>query len=417
MNRTFSILFHKLESKAQPDNTVPIYMRLTIDGKRAEISTKRYVDPDKWDAKAQKLSGKTDEVKAFNSYLKTLEQQVYDAHQRLMVAGKTITAETLKNNLTGADARPRMLVPIIQQHNDNVKVLIGNGYSRPTWVKYNTTLSHIQDFLIWKYHVSDMDIRTLDIAFISELEFYLRSQKKIDVNTNAKYIKNLKKIIQECVAKNWLDKNPFIGYKLKAKKTEREFLTPAELQTLEEKQPAIERTAQVRDIFIFSCYTGLSYIDVANLTPDNVSIGIDGEKWVFTHRQKTQSASRIPLLPPALAIIERYARHPKALNTGRLLPVPSNQKLNAYLKEIADCCGIKKELTFHMARHTFATTVTLTNGVPMETVKEMLGHAKLQTTQIYGKIVDSKVSHDMQQLRSRYAGKLEVVRSKEASGG
>jgi len=171
----------------------------------------------------------------------------------------------------------------------------------------------------------------------------------------------------------------------------------------------------VRDIFVFSCYTGLSYIDVANLTPDNIALGIDGEKWVFTHRQKTEAASRIPLLPPPLEIIERYARHPKAMHSGRLLPVPSNQKLNAYLKEIADCCSIKKELTFHMARHTFATTVTLTNGVPMETVSKMLGHTKLKTTQIYGKIVDSKVSNDMGQLRNKYAGQLDVVKDKEVA--
>jgi site-specific recombinase XerD len=257
------------------------------------------------------------------------------------------------------------------------------------------------EFLQWKYQITDINIRELNFEFINDFEFYLKSQKKIDVNTNAKYIKNVKKIVNECVAKNWLDKDPFMGYKIKTKHTEREFLNEFELKDIEEKEFVIERLNHVRDIFLFSCYTGLAYIDIFNLTKENISIGIDGEKWIFTHRQKTETASRIPLLSSALVILDKYAKHPKAINENKLLPVPSNQKVNAYLKEIGDCCGIKKELTFHIARHTFATTITLNNGVSLESVSKMLGHKKFQTTQIYAKILDKKVSDDMLQLKQK----------------
>ncbi|MBK8088894.1 MAG: integrase catalytic domain-containing protein [Chitinophagaceae bacterium] len=202
--------------------------------------------------------------------------------------------------------------------------------------------------------------------------------------------------------KNWLQKHPFLGYKLKTKQTERPYLSETELKNLEAKEFTIERLAHVRDMFVFSCYTGLAFIDVSNLTKDSITIGIDGERWIYTSRQKTKTASRIPLLPPALAIIEKYKANPQACNKMKLLPIPSNQKVNAYLKEIADLCEIKKQLTFHIARHTFATTVALTNGVPIESVSKMLGHKKLQTTQHYAKILDKKVSADMQPLRDKF---------------
>ncbi|MCU7552858.1 site-specific integrase [Chitinophagaceae bacterium LB-8] len=401
MNKTFTLLYFLKKGKLQSDGTVPIYLRLTIDGKRADISSKRYIDPKKWNAKAQKVDGKSEETRSVNVYLKTLEQQVYDAHRELLDAGKHITAETLKNKLTGVEEKQRLLVQIMEQHNKNLEALIGKGYSRATWVKYTTTSRHVKDFLKWKFNLADISIKDLSFEFASDFEFYLKSQKSIDINTNAKYIKNLKKIVKECVAKGWLEKDPFMSFKLKAKASDRTFLTQHELDLLENKQFTIERLNHIKDIFLFSCYTGLAYIDLANLKSYQISIGIDGEKWIFTSRQKSDEPSHVPLLPTAMAIIEKYAAHPKVLNSGKLLPIPSNQKVNSYLKEIADVCGITKELTFHVARHTFATTVTLTNGVPIESVSKMLGHKKLQTTQIYAKILDKRVSDDMKVLRTK----------------
>lgn len=400
--QTFSILFWVCKNRFK-NGKAPIYSRVTIGNKRIEISTQREVPLLAWDSRAQMVTGKNQEAKETNNHLATIKAKLLSCQSKLEARCDVITVEVFKDEYYGKVERPRMLLQIVQQHNEDIKKLIGKDYSRATWVKYETTRKHLTEFLKWKYRISDINIKELGFEFITDFEFYLKSEKSIDVNTNAKYIKNLKKIIHECVAKDWLPKDPFMAYKIKAKKTEREFLIEIELQQLQEKEFEIERLDHIRDIFLFSCYTGLAYIDVFNLTTNNIALGIDGEKWIFTHRQKTEAPSRIPLLPPALVILQKYKDHPAAKNSNKLLPVPSNQKTNAYLKEIASCCGIKKELTFHIARHTFATTVTLTNGVPIESVSKMLGHKKLQTTQHYAKILDKKVSADMKLLREKYS--------------
>ena len=410
--QTFSILFWIAKNRIK-NGKAPLSARLTVNGQRIEISAQRDVSILEWDSKSQIVSGRSQEAKEINNHLAMIKAKFLNCQGKLEIRGESITAESLKKEYTGVVERPRMLVEIIEHHNNDIKTLIGKDYSRATWVKYNTTQTHVEEFLKWKYSITDINLKKLNFEFINDFEFYLKSQKNIDVNTNAKYIKNIKKIIKECVAKNWLDKDPFMAYKVKAKKTEREFLTELELQAIQEKEFTMERLNHIRDIFIFSCYTGLAYIDIYNLSPNNIALGIDGEKWIFTHRQKTETASRIPLLSPALAILDKYKSHPEIISKKKLLPVPSNQKVNAYLKEIATVCEINKELTFHCARHTFATTVTLTNGVPIETVSKMLGHTKLQTTQIYAKILDKKVSGDMQVLRNKF--QIKVVDLKTGS--
>jgi site-specific recombinase XerD len=412
--QSFSILFWLKKNRIK-NGKAPIYARVTINGNRLEISAQREISVVEWNSGSQKARGKSAEANMINNDLAFIQTKILSCRSNLVAQGEVVTPESLKKEYSGVVERPRMFVEIIQQHNNDIKTLIGKGYSKATWVKYNTTQKHIQEFLKWKYSATDIILNKLNFEFINDFEFYLKSQKNIDVNTNAKYIKNIKKIVRECVAKNWLDKDPFMAYKVKAKKTEREFLTELELQAIQEKHFPIERLEHIRDLFIFSCYTGLAYIDIYNLTKDNISIGIDGEKWIFTHRQKTETASRIPLLQPALDILNKYANHPAAVSGKKLLPVPSNQKMNAYLKEIATVCGINKELTFHMARHTFATTVTLTNGVPIESISKMLGHTKLQTTQIYAKILDKKVSNDMQALRNKFQATSKVIDLKTGS--
>ena len=226
-------------------------------------------------------------------------------------------------------------------------------------------------------------------------------------NTTIKYLRNFKKIIHLAVANDWLYKYPFQAHKAKIKEVKRDFLTQEELERVNEKEFSTARLNVVKDVFVFCCYTGLSYVDVAKLTPNNLTKGLDNETWLFVDRTKTGSSSHVPLLPPALEIIQKYKDHPESGNKGLLLPVISNQKLNAYLKEIADICGINKHLTFHIARHTFATTVTLTNGVPIESVSSMLGHKNLKTTQIYAKVVKKKISEDMKKLKEKLGSNLE----------
>ena len=330
-----------------------------------------------------------------------MESKLYDTHYTLIRENEIITAKVIKSKYSGAADRQRMLIPIFEKHNDEVTALIGKEFAAGTLERYKTSLSHTIQFLKWKYKVGDIDIRKINHEFVTDYDFFLRSVRNCANNTTVKYIKNFKKIIRISIANGWLDKDPFAKYKAKLKVVERVFLYEEELQTVLEKTFAIERLNQVKDIFMFSCFTGLAYSDVKKINCKNIITAIDGKKWLFINRTKTGNASSVPLLPPALEILVKYEKHSLCKSQDKLLPVLSNQKMNSYLKEIADICGIEKQLTFHTARHTFATTVTLNNDVSMESVSKMLGHKTIHATQHYAKLSDKKLSHDMQFLYSR----------------
>jgi integrase len=219
-----------------------------------------------------------------------------------------------------------------------------------------------------------------------------------------KHMQRFRKILNLGVKLEWLQKNPFDSYDITFEKTERGFLTPIELENIEKKAISSKRLEFIRDLFVFSCYTGLSYVDAVNLSVSSLILGIDGQKWISTRRKKTNTPLKIPVLPRALEIIEKYKSHPGSMNRETVFPLISNQKVNSYLKEIADLCGIEKNLTFHLARHTFATTITLSNGVPIETVSKLLGHHSIATTQIYAKVLENKVSEDMNKLKDKLFG-------------
>ncbi|RKS02968.1 site-specific integrase [Flavobacterium sp. 102] len=403
MNSPVSILFYIKRAKVNSNGVCPIYVRVTIDAKRFEFSANKSVSPDNWSSEGSKVKGGTKEARTINEYLDYLKTKVLDAEKRLFKKDMEVTSENLKNEIFGANDRKRMLIPIFQDHNNKIKELVGKEYAPGTLERYKTSLKHTEEFLQWKYQISDIDITKIDNAFVCDYEFYLRSVRNCANNTAVKYLKNFNKIIKLCLDNDWIDKNPFANYKSKIKEVERVYLAEAEIQSIIEKDFKTERLSLVRDIFLFSCFTGLAYIDVKNLTKSHISYGIDGEKWIFTHRQKTESASKIPILPVTQLIIDKYENHPQCVNEDKLLPILSNQKMNAYLKEIAGVCEIEKELTFHIARHTFATTVTLTNGVPIESVSKMLGHKNLRTTQHYAKVLDRKVSDDMKILKDKFS--------------
>jgi site-specific recombinase XerD len=403
MNTTSSILFYIKRSKANVDGICPIYVRVTILTRRFEFSSNKYIDPKRWSQEGSNVKGTNEDSRSINNHLDNIKSKIYDAEKRLYKKDIILTSINLKNELFGITENKRMLIPIFKDHNNKIKELIGNEYAPGTLERYNTSLKHTINFLEWKYKISDIEISKIDHAFITEYEFYLRSVRKCCNNTAIKYIKNFNKIIKICLANDWLDKNPFANYKSKVKEVDRVYLSEGEIQNIINKDFKNDRLSLVRDIFLFSCFTGLAYIDVKNLTKSHISIGIDGDKWIFTHRQKTESASKIPILSVTQMIIDKYENHPQSVYEEKLLPILSNQKMNAYLKEIAAVCEIEKELTFHIARHTFATTVTLTNGVPIESVSKMLGHKNLRTTQHYAKVLDRKVSEDMKILRDKFS--------------
>jgi site-specific recombinase XerD len=271
-------------------------------------------------------------------------------------------------------------------------------YRKSTLVKYQSTEKHLIDYLKWRAKGCDVLLPDLRIEFASNFVYYLQAEKGLSINSSGKIFKNLKKIIRDCVDKDWLDKDPFGRYKVKHVDPKVPHLSNEELKALEEKEIIIRRLAVVRDKFVFSCYTGFAYVDVANLTTAHLKTGIDGKTWLIKPRQKTGISERVPLLPSYLRIHQLYMDHSQSNSNGKLLPIPSNQKVNAYLKELADICGITTPQTFHVARHTFASTVTLYNGVFIESVSKMLGHRSIKTTQIYARVSDKKISDDTTRL-------------------
>ena len=349
MKTKITLHFYAKSTKANATGQLPIYVRLTVDGKRLEFSTKKFVETSKWSSELSKMKGNSEEARSINSYLDLMKTKVFNAQMELMHRNENLTIENFKEKLLGTEQHQRMLIPIFQDHNNKIKELVGKEYAPGTLERYKTSLSHTIEFLQWKYKVSDIEINKIDHAFVTDYEFWLRSVRNCANNTAVKYIKNFSKIIKLCLANDWLDKNPFANYKSKVKEVERVYLSEEEIQNIIEKDFKTERLSLVRDIFLFSCFTGLAYIDVKNLTKSHISIEIDGEKWIFTHRQKTETASKIPILPVTQMIIDKYANHPKSNNEDRLLPILTNQKMNAYLKEIAGVCEIEKELTFHIA--------------------------------------------------------------------
>ena len=404
MSATISVSFYARKSRAKEDGQTPIFMRVKLGKDYFDTNTKLFIKADSWSGSLGKAKGNGEQAKFTNALIDSFKTKVLDYQRSLMVEGKPITIEAIKNKWLGVTTeRPRLLLEIFEHHNKQMKELIDKEFSPLTYERYVTSKKHTRDFIKWKFNVDEIDIKELNYEFITDYEFWLKSIRNCDHNTTMKYLSNFKKIVNICLKNGWLPRDPFLGYKMSKREVERLYLTIDDLELISSKNLHIPRLDQVRDIFLFCCYTGLAYADVKKLTRSEISIGIDGEKWIFTHRQKTESATRVPLLPIAINILDKYKDHPQCINADRLLPVLSNQKMNGYLKEIADVSGISKKITMHTARHTFATTITLTNGVPLETVSKMLGHKNLKTTQHYAKILDIKVSQDMSVLRSKFS--------------
>lgn len=394
---TFSILFW-LKHANTKNGKAPLYARITVNGKRAELSLKRKLSISDWNAKKSRLKGLSNETKMLNNYIKQVNSELFESYQKLKTENKLVTSSIIKSHFLGNDENSQTLCDIIEYHNEHMKSTLRWG----TQKNYFTTHKYIFLFLKQKHKTTDIFLSELNYKFIIDFERFLRRQKSMGNNTVMKHIERLRKMVSLAYKMEWMDKDPFIKFEAKYERKERTFLTLEELQKIENKVFNIPRLQLIKDLFVFSCYTGLSYGDVMGLTENNLCIGIDRKQWIYSQREKTNIPVKIPLLSKALDIIEKYKTHPNTINKKTLFPNISNQKLNSYLKEIADVCGIRKNLTFHIARHTFATTVTLSNGVPIETVSKLLGHKKITTTQIYAKVIERKVSEDMQRLEQRF---------------
>ncbi len=399
---SFAILSYIRKGKFDKLGNAPIYIRITVNSKRAEFSVKRKVQPKNWCSIRGRVKGSSSKAKSLNHFIDELEAKAFNIHAKLMTKKKPFDAELIKRKLLNIEEAHKTLLQIYDEHNDQIKELIGIDYSYGAYRRHIRTRNHLNNFIIQEYKSEDYFVKEIGLKFINRFHHYLITKKIGNQNTTTKYVVNFKKIMRIAFANNWVHKDPFFHWKAKWKKVEREVLTELELRIMMEKEFKIKRLEQVRDIFVFCCFTGLAYIDVQKLSENHVILKMNGSRWIKINRSKTDSRSTIPLLPAAEEIIKKYANHPITLQNGLLLPVISNQRTNAYLKEIADACNIEKHLTFHLARHTFATTVTLANGIPIESVSKMLGHQSLKTTQIYAKVIDQKLKEDMDKLREKY---------------
>ena len=399
---TFSILFW-INTNRTTNNQSTIFARITVNGRRVNLSLKQKIDVDQWDAKRQKAKGNTVSAREINYYLDDIKSSLVQCYRDFRSENKTPLPEQIKARFLGEDKKIHTLQDIIDYHNGKMALKL----SQKTMCHYKTSQKYLLAYVGKEYKSSDISLNDLDYAFVIGFESFLRSYKpnhyqgSIGNNAVMKHIQRLRKMVTLAYHIEWIDRDPFVKFKPVLEKKEREFLTDSELKSIENLFSPIERLTVVKDLFIFSCYTGISYGDIMKLTNNNVLTGIDGNQWIMGKRNKTNIPFKIPILPTVEKIIKNYKDHPRTYSNGKLMPSISNQRLNSYLKEIADLCGIKKNLTFHMARHTFATTVTLSNGVPIETVSKLLGHTKIATTQIYARVVEQKVSEDMEVLKNR----------------
>ncbi|WP_339917125.1 site-specific integrase [Yeosuana marina] len=405
-SNTFSVVLFTRKSRSKQQE-LSIYARITVNGKRSEISLKRHVQQKEWDTSKNRGRGNSYPIQTLNRYLDQEYSRLLDCHKQLLEEDKVVSSQAIKSRYLGEDNAQKTLNELLVYHNTNMVNVLKLG----TMKNYYTTERYLHKFLKQKQKTKDIYLKQLNYRFIIDFEQYLRnyrnSKKQLMLSNNGvmKHLERFKKIINLGIKLEWITKNPFNQFQLKFEKYDRQYLTERELQLIEGTCFNNDRLERVKDCFLFSCYTGLSYIDVKELTSNQITKGIDNNHWIFTKREKTNETVKVPILPQAMDIINKYKEDSENRIGKPLLPLSSNQKTNSYLKEIAMAIGIHKNITFHVARHTFATTVMLSNGVPIETVSKLLGHTKLSTTQIYARVVETKISEDIQNLLIRFKTK------------
>ena len=391
MRSTFKVLFFLKRDKQKKDGSVPVYCRITIDGKEARFGMKKNIDPKLWNIKEGKATGKSTESSEINALLEKTKAGIHKIYRDVQERENAVSAEKVKNIFLGIDSKQYMLLKAFDEHVEEKFNLIGKRIVKSTYNRYYYLRIRLSEFLTEKYHLSDIPLREINYQFIRDFEMYLLIVRGNKQSTIAQYLINLKKIVELAYKNEWIFRNPFINYKIEDEKSERGYLTQREVEILMnwKLDKKLERT---RDVFIFCCFTGLSYIDVFKLTKEKINLSIDGQQWIMGKREKTDMDYFIPMMEIPKKILEKYKN--ETFKDGKLLPVKVSLTVNRHLKEISEICGISKHLTFHLSRHTFAT-LTMSKGVSLESVSKMLGHKNIQTTQIYAKMTTEKVGRDM----------------------
>ncbi len=400
---TFGLLFYIRRDKTNKKGEAPVFMRLTINGERADASIKRFIEPHAWNSAKGKANEKCRGGKDLNLYLDAISANILRIQRDFELDKKEVSAQIILNRYLGKEQSDRhTLMEVFRAHNEKCRALSGISLAPGTVIRYETTLRLTEEFLQKSYQKEDCYLDEVTNQFIEDFEFFLKTVRRCCHNTTSKYLMNFKKIIRIALAKGWMKKDPFAQIRFHLDPVEREFLEKQELKAMLNKAISIPRLAQVRDIFCFCCLTGLAFTDVQQLKEEHLVADIHGKIWIRKARQKTKNMCNIPLLDEAQKILDRYKEHPYCQTHGVLLPVCSNQKMNSYLKELADICGIRKNLSTHCARHTFAT-LTLASGATIDNVAKMLGHANVNMTRRYAKVLDSSIMRDMEVVAENMA--------------
>jgi site-specific recombinase XerD len=398
-NRYFSIKLFLRAERRNSDGKAMIYARIRLDRDKIELSTHKSVKPTNWDD-AKGIAIKTTEAGTINAHLETFKSKINNAYSQLYIAQQEITLDAIKGLVLGEPIKPKhTLLSVATEHNVHFKSMLGIKYSPGSYKNYKTTLAYLTEFVPSYTGKSDIALEAVNYKFCESFFTYLTTKKKCHTNGANKQLQRLKKIMNYAIKLGYIQTNPMATYTLEFEPVNKVALTIPEIQKLSKLKLHRKVLENVRDVFLMQCFTGLSYSDIKQLSAKHLSIAVNKTYWIHMERQKTKVSFAIPLLPQALVILQKHM--PERPTDEPLFPVLSNQKMNENLKLIQELAGISKNLTTHLARHTFATTITLSNGVPIETVSRMLGHTKLSTTQIYAKVLDTKISKDMAALEQK----------------
>lgn len=400
---TLSVLFIIKKAKLLKNGEAPICMRITVNKRVAEVMIKRSIPIDLWNQKKECSKGKDRVAAELNHYINTVRAKVLQIHRELEIDNKPITADIIKDCFYGRDKVQRSLLEVYAEHNEKCRALIGKEYTESTVTKFDTSINRLKEYIRSNYHRDDIMLAELDGQFIRDFDFWLKTDKHCQNNSALKHLKNLKKVIRIALANDWIKKDPFYGIHFKQDEVNVEFLSREELDILMNKEFTIKRLEQVRDVFVFCCFTALAFVDVQQLSREHLIKDNNGALWIRKARQKTNQMCNVPVLSIPQRILRKYEDNAECIKKGVLLPVISNQRMNAYLKEIADVCGIAKRLTTHVARHTAATVVFLANDVSMENVSKILGHSNIRMTQHYAKVLDSSIMRDMVNVEKNFS--------------
>ena len=405
---SFRVLFFLKKTRLLKNGEASVCMRITVNGTRVENNIRKSIDPALWSQAKETARGKSRRACDLNTYIEEARIKLYQIFCELEQQNRPVTAHLLQELFFGQEKpeEVRTLLGTMQEHNDQCRALVGTDYALITVRRYESCRRYLAELIRQRYGKEDLPLAEVNGELVRAFAFYLKTEKGCQQNTVIRYMKCLKKITNLARANDWMAKDPFLGIRFHEKEVVREFLTMDELQTIYRKEFPLERLTLVRDVFIFAAFTGLAFIDVQQLAPEHIVRDNNGNLWIRKPRQKTKNMCNIPLLDIPQEILRKYADHPTCRKKGVLLPVPCNQKMNSYLKEIADICMIRKNLTTHCARHSYATSVCLANGVSLENVAKMLGHSNIKMTQHYARVLDSSILRDMNHVQAALSSSM-----------